>query len=122
MFDRIGGEPKLLAIVDEFVDQMVDDVMIGFFFRDVNRARLKLLEYQHAAEFLGAPVHYEGRPLRQAHAPHRIMGGQFSRRKTLLRKILLQHQVPQDIVDAWLAQVESLRDQVTTEPDGQCND
>ena len=122
MFERIGGEPKLWAIIDEFVDQVVDDVMIGFFFREVNRARLKLLEYQHAAEHLGGPVRYEGRPLRQAHAPHRIMGGQFARRTTLLRKILVQHQVPQDIIDAWLAHVESLRDQVTIEPDGQCND
>jgi hemoglobin len=122
MFERLGGEPKLWAIVEDFVDRMVDDVMIGFFFRDVNRTRLKQLEYQHAAEHLGGPVRYEGRALRQAHAKHRIMGGQFARRTQLLRNVLAAHAVPQDIADAWLAHVESLRDQVTTEPDGQCND
>jgi truncated hemoglobin YjbI len=122
MFERIGGEPALRAIVDDFVDRIVDDMMIGFFFRGVDRPRLKLLEYQHAAEHLGGPVRYEGRPLRQAHAKHRIMGGQFARRKELLRKTLLAHGVPDDIASAWLAHVESLREQVTAEPDGQCND
>jgi hemoglobin len=122
MFERIGGEAALRAIVDDFVDRIMDDMMIGFFFRDVDRARLKLLEYQHAAEHLGGPVRYEGRPLRQAHAKHRIMGGQFARRKELLRKTLVAHEVPDDIASAWLAHVESLREQVTAEPDGQCND
>jgi len=122
MFERIGGEAALRAIVDDFVDRTVDDIMIGFFFRGVDRARLKQLEYQHAAEHLGGPVRYEGRPLRQAHAKHRIMGGQFARRKELLRKTLVTHAVPDEIASAWLAHVESLRAQVTTEPDGQCND
>ncbi|HMI91592.1 MAG TPA: group 1 truncated hemoglobin [Polyangiales bacterium] len=122
MFERIGGEAALRAIVDDFVDRIVDDIMIGFFFRGVDRARLKQLEYQHAAEHLGGPVRYEGRPLRQAHAKHRIMGGQFARRKELLRKTLVTHAVPDEIASAWLAHVESLRAQVTTEPDGQCND
>jgi len=122
MFERIGGEAALRAIVDDFVDRTVDDIMIGFFFRGVDRARLKQLEYQHAAEHLGGPVRYEGRPLRQAHAKHRIMGGQFARRKELLRKTLVAHAVPDEIASAWLAHVESLREQVTAEPDGQCND
>ena len=122
MFERIGGEAAVRAIVDDFVDRIVDDIMIGFFFRGVDRARLKQLEYQHAAEHLGGPVRYEGRPLRQAHAKHRIMGGQFARRKELLRKTLVAHAVPEEIASAWLAHVESLRDQVTAEPDGQCND
>ena len=122
MFERIGGEPALRAIIDDFVDRVMDDIMIGFFFRAVDRKRLKQLEYQHAAEHLGGPVKYEGRPLRQAHAQHRIMGGQFARRKELLRKTLVAHAVPDEIVAAWLAHVESLREQVTAEPDGQCND
>jgi hemoglobin len=122
MFERIGGEAALRSIVDDFVDRIMDDIMIGFFFRGVDRTRLKQLEYQHAAEHLGGPVRYEGRPLRQAHAKHRIMGGQFARRKELLRKTLVAHAVPDDIASAWLAHVESLREQVTAEPDGQCND
>jgi hemoglobin len=121
-YERIGGEAGLRPIVDDFVDRIYDDFMIGFFFHGVDRARLKELEFQHAAEHLGGPAKYTGRPMRAAHAKHRIMGGQFMRRKELLRQTLVAHSVPQDIIDAWLAHVESLRDRVTTDPDGQCND
>lgn len=115
-FERLGGEPALRAIIETFVDAMFDDVMIGFFFRKVTRKHIKELEYQHAAEFLGGPVEYRGRPLREAHAAHPIMGGQFARRKRLLERTLENNHVPRDIADAWLAYVDSLREQVVRGP------
>lgn len=121
-FERIGGEPALRAIIDDFVDRIFDDIMIGFFFRNADRRRIKEFEYQHAAEFLGAPIRYAGRPLKQAHAAHRIMGGQFARRKEVLRQTLVAHGVAPDIVEALLAHTEALREQVTSDPDGQCID
>jgi hemoglobin len=122
MYERLGGQAGLRAIIDDFVDRMFDDLMIGFFFRNVERERLKDLEFQHAAEHLGGPVQYAGRPIAAAHAKHRIMGGQFARRKELLRKTLHDHGAPQDIVDAWLAHIESLRPQITGQAGGQCLD
>jgi hemoglobin len=119
-FEELGGEEKLRAIIDEFVDRLFDDLMIGFFFAKANRERIKRFEYQHAAEFLGAPVKYEGRPLAVAHRAHRIMGGQFLRRKEILRQTLLKHEVPEHIIDAWLAHVESLRPLITSDPGGEC--
>ena len=67
-------------------------------------------------------MRYRGGPLEVAHAQHRIMGGQFSRRKELLRQTLVAHGVAADIIDAWLEHTESLRAQVTTDPGGQCTD
>jgi truncated hemoglobin YjbI len=122
MFERLGGEAGLRAIVDDFVGRVFGDVMIGFFFRNADQRRIEEFEYQHAAEHLGGPVRYAGRPLRQAHAAHPIMGGQFARRKEILRKTLVDHRAPQDVIDAWLAHTESLRDQITAQPDGQCVD
>ena len=121
-FERIGGEPTLRAIIDDFVDRIFDDIMIGFFFRNAYRRRIKEFEFQHAAEHLGGPFSYAGRPLKQAHAAHRIMGGQFARRKEVLRQTLVAHGVAPEIIDAWLAHTESLRLQVTSDPDGQCTD
>ncbi len=120
-FDRIGGEPALRAIIDEFVDRMFDDLMIGFFFRRASRERIKEMEYQHAAEHLGASITYGGRPLRAAHSSHRIFGGHFMRRKKILADVLDAHGVPADIRDAWLEHVESLRDQVTADSGSECH-
>jgi hemoglobin len=121
-YDRLGGEAGLRLIVDDFVERMFADVMIGFFFRNADKRRIQELEYQHAAEHLGGPVRYTGRPLRQAHAAHPIMGGQFARRKELLRKTLVDHHAPPEVIAAWLAHTEALRDQITSQPDTECVD
>ena len=119
-FEELGGEPKLKAIVDDFVDRCFDDTMIGFLFARADRDRIKRFEYQHAAEHLGGPVAYEGRPLDEAHGPHRIFGGQFSRRRQILIETLRDHGVAESIIDAWIAHQDSLRGLITRDPDSNC--
>jgi hemoglobin len=121
-FEEIGGEFALSAIIDEFVERICADAMIGFFFSQVNRPRLKRMEYEHAAAFLGAPIEYSGRDLREAHRRHPIMGGQFARRRQILKTTLERHHVPAGIIGAWLAHQDSLRSQVTRDDLGECND
>jgi truncated hemoglobin YjbI len=120
LYTRMGGEPALRAVIDDFVDRAFDDIMIGFMFRNADRARIKELEFQHASEFLGGPHAYQGRPLRTAHARHLIMGGQFARRLQLLRQVFAAHSVPQDVQAAFLAHNEGLRDQITSQANGTC--
>jgi len=121
-YDRLGGEQALRAIIDDFVDRMFGDLMIGFFFRNADRARVKDKEFELAANVLGGPFEYTGQPLRQAHAAHPIMGGHFARRSQILRETLAAHGVPADIVELLLEHTESLRDQITNQPDSQCVD
>jgi hemoglobin len=121
-YDRLGGEQALRSIIDDFIDRVFADVMIGFFFRDANRARVKDKEFELAANLLGGPFEYTGEPLRRAHAAHPIMGGHFARRSQILRETLAAHGVPADIVAVWLEHTETLRDQVTSQPDGECID
>ena len=120
-FEELGGEAKLRAIVHDFVERVARDPMIGFFFAKVDLARLEEKEYEHAAEHLGAPgVVYRGKPLAAAHGPHRIFGGQFARRKEILRQVLVAHGVREEIQRAWLDHVESLRGQITGDPGSEC--
>lgn len=121
-YERIGGEAALRVIIEDFVDRVMRDMMIGFFFRKVNRARLCELELQFASQHLGGPHEYSGRPLEKAHAAHPIMGGQFDRRLRLLQKTLTDHQVPQDVIAAWLEHNEALRSKITGDRSGECND
>ncbi|MFM2420612.1 MAG: hypothetical protein RL385_5335 [Pseudomonadota bacterium] len=119
-FDELGGEAPLRAIIDDFVRRITSDMMIGFFFAGVDPARLARLEFEHAAELLGGPFAYSGRDLRTAHKRHPIMGGQFDRRRQILRNTLAAHGVPEHIREAWIAHQEALRAQVTQDPEGQC--
>lgn len=119
-FERIGGEAALRAIIDDFVERVVHDLMIGFLFARIQKSRLKEMEYQHAAEHLGAGLVYRGRPLRDAHARHRIFGGQFMRRRQILLEVLLAHGVPEDIRHAWIATQDALRGQITGDAGSSC--
>jgi hemoglobin len=122
LYESMGGEPKLRAVIDDFVERMFVDLMIGFFFWGADKARIKAMELELAASVLDPDRLYTGRPLRQAHAKHRIMGGHFARRTQLLRQVLEAHAVPQAARDALLEHTERLRPEITSDPDGQCID
>lgn len=121
-FEQIGGALKLSAIIDDFVERVCADVMIGFLFAKVDKARLKRMEYEHAAAFLGAAVPYTGRDIERAHARHPILGGHFARRRTILEQTLQRHGVAPEISAAWLAHQDALRPQVTKDEITQCTD
>ena len=96
--------------------------MIGFFFRNADRGRIKELEYQLAASFLGAPVEYQGRPLARAHANHPIMGGHFARRRQILKETLESYQVAaRDHSGAIEIIQDTLRSQITPETGSGCD-
>jgi len=120
-FDQLGGETKLRAIIDTFIDRVFEDRMIGFFFRHADRARIKEFEYQLAAGFLGAPVEYQGRPLDQVHSKHPIMGGHFARRRQILKETLEYYRVPVEITRAWLEHTDALRSLITPQTDSTCD-
>ena len=120
LFDQLGGEPVLRAIIDRFVDRVIADTMIGFFFARVNKERLKQLEYEFAAEHLGANVAYSGRPIQVAHHRHAIMGGQFRRRLVLLKETLAEFRVPENVALHWVAHTLALESSVTPDADGRC--
>jgi len=121
-YERLGGEPVLVALIDDFVERVVSDVMIGFFFRQIDKDKLKKLEVQFASTHLGGPNDYQGRPLKVAHQAHAIMGGQFNRRLRILENTLRDHGVDPEICDLWLAHNEQLRAHITRDTKNECND
>ncbi len=121
LIQQLGGEVGLRRIVGDFIDRVFTDRMIGFFFRHADRERIKELEFQLAAHFLGADVEYQGRPLNEAHAKHPIMGGHFARRKQILKETLDSYAVPESIIKAWLDHTEELRPLITSQTGSDCD-
>lgn len=120
-FDRIGGEWVLRTIISDFIDRCFDDAMIGFMFQRADKARIKEMEFQLAAQLLGGPFRYQGRALAEAHQPHKIQGGQFERRKFLLERALRAHGVPREIEQILMDHTDRLRRQVTVDMDSDCS-
>jgi hemoglobin len=121
LFEQLGGESKVREIVDRFIDRVFEDRMIGFFFRHADRRRVKEMEYQLIANFLGADVEYQGKPLQQVHGKHPIMGGHFARRRQILKETLEFYQVSESIMNAWLEHTDSLRPLITAQTGSDCD-
>ncbi|HEY6996384.1 MAG TPA: group 1 truncated hemoglobin [Candidatus Binatia bacterium] len=121
LFEKLGGEPRLRPIIDTFIDRVFADRMIGFFFRNADRARIKEMEYQLAAKFLGADIEYRGKPIGKAHANHPIMGGHFARRRQIFKETLESFEVAEEIKTALLRHTDSLRPLITPEPGSSCD-
>ncbi len=122
LFDQIGPD-ALRAVLVSFYDRVFADVMIGYLFRDADKARLVELEYQFTARALGADVAYEGRGMRQAHAKHPIMRGHFMRRNKILEEEIDAHAVPAEVKEAWMGHARALRRAIlgTAAREASCN-
>ena len=112
---------RLEAVVRDFYQRVVPDLMIGFLFRGKDIARLIELETQFTARMLGrSGGPYAGRSMRDAHAASPILGGHFMRRQQLLRDAMAAHDLPDPVREAWLAHNARLASQVITDRDGEC--
>lgn len=112
LFEQAGGEFAVRLMMHDFVGRAFRDTMIGYLFRNADIDRVREMEYQFAAAHLGGEVTYRGRPLTEAHRPHRILDGQFARRLQLLRDVLSEHRCPPAVIEHWVRHTESLRSKV----------
>ncbi|MGM0577493.1 MAG: group I truncated hemoglobin [Myxococcota bacterium] len=111
-WERLGGEEGTRAIVEDFVDRMFDDVMIGFLFHGKPRRRIKEMELRLASEQLGGPYSYTGRDLGAVHRRLPLMGGHFARRRRILENTLRDHGAGEDVIERWLGHVDALHDEI----------
>ncbi len=121
LYEQAGGPDVIRAVLRDFYDAVFADVMIGFHFKGADKERLIQRETELTLEALGADVAYTGRPLREAHAPHPILGGQFMRRRKLLADAIARAGLPDAVRDAWLAHTDSLRAVVTRDRTDECD-
>ena len=120
LHELAGGEPALRLVVQDFYDRVFPDVMIGYFFKGQDHARLVELELQFALHLLGANVQYTGRPIGEAHATHRILSGHFNRRLQILKETLRDHDLPQAVQERWIEHTLALRNEVSPAANGDC--
>lgn len=121
LFNVIGPE-RLRAVIVDFYQRVFDDVMIGFMFVGKDRQHLIEREYEFTAQFLGGPVAYTGRPIKQAHAKTPIFGGHFERRLQLLRNTMADHQIDAEVVASVIEHQQALRSLVTGDKSSECKD
>ncbi len=109
LYDELGGETVLRAVLRTLYDRLFDDRMIGFLF--AGRDKERLIEHQlwFTARFLGGPSKYDGKSMPDAHRHLPLLPGHFDRRHWLLQRALEEHRVPPRVAAEWLRVDASLR-------------
>ena len=77
LYDRLGGEAAIKAVVDEFVGNVGADTRINKYFANANLDRLKGHLVNQIGQASGGPQQYTGRDMKTAHAGMGIDGPAF---------------------------------------------
>ncbi|MBV9451717.1 MAG: group 1 truncated hemoglobin [Streptosporangiaceae bacterium] len=114
LYDTIGGEPALVAVVDDFYDRVLDDPDLAGFFLGTNMTRLKGRQVDFFAAALGGPHTYSGATMRQAHQGRGIGQRHFDLVAGHLAGALTAAGVPDDQVGRILATIAPLADEIVS--------
>lgn len=77
LYVRLGGKPKIEAVVDDFVTRVVGDLRINSRFATADIPHLKAMLVDQICQASGGPCTYEGRDMKLTHAGMAIGGEEF---------------------------------------------
>ncbi len=98
MFERIGGAPIVMLIVNRLYQLIGDDPQLAPLFDDVDISRVRRHMTALLAQLLGGPSQGTGPDLAAVHQPLRITGEQYARVGNYLLACLHIEHAPADIV------------------------
>ena len=137
LFDRLGGEPGITAVVEDFTPRVLQDPRVNWERKGVkgtgfsafrktseagvwsateeNQAALK----KHLVQFItlatGGPAQYDGKDIKTSHAAMRIGNPEFDAVLGDLKASLDRLQIPNKEQKELLSIVESTRPQIVTQ-------
>lgn len=95
LFNRIGGMDAVNAAVDIFYNKVIQEDSIKPFFSNVNISHQSGKMKAFLAYAFGAPMKYDGKGMRQAHAHMSLTEVHFKTVATLLKETLDELNVPE---------------------------
>jgi hemoglobin len=114
IYEAIGGEPALVAVVDDFYGRVLSDAELAAFFAGASMQKLKGRQVEFFAAALGGPDHYQGASMRQAHAGRGISQADFDRVAFHLAGSLADAGVPTEILTKIVAAIIPLADDIVS--------
>jgi hemoglobin len=78
LFDRLGGQPAITAVVDSFVAIVAKDARINAKFAKSDVGRVKKMLVDQVCSQTGGPCTYTGRSMKEAHLNMGVTEGEFN--------------------------------------------
>ncbi len=118
LYERLGGVYPIAAVVDDFIDRVMDDPRLNANPRvneahhRVARAGFKYLVTEQVCEATGGPQRYTGRTMRDSHAHLEITEGEWAAFLDDLHQTLAKFNVPAVEQQELFAIVQSTRNDI----------
>jgi hemoglobin len=94
LYERLGGQAAIVAVVDDFVGNVAKDRRINRYFAKADIGRLKAKLVEQICAGTGGPCYYTGRDMKSVHAGMGIRSGDFNALVGDLGKTLKKFKVP----------------------------
>jgi hemoglobin len=107
-FERLGGEPAVMALLDGLYTRALADPLLAPFLENIDITRLKAHQFAFISQALGGPHQYSVPSLAAAHARLPIEQRHFDAFIAHLRSTLQEMGVAADLVAEIMAQVAPL--------------
>jgi hemoglobin len=108
LYEQLGGEPAIAAVVDDFYARVLGDASLSPLFVGVDLERLRTHQKRFVGYALGGPNRYTGRSMGRAHAGLGITPEQFGAVAGHLSDALAACGVPPWTVDEVIGHVAQL--------------
>jgi hemoglobin len=94
LFDRLGGQPAINAVVHEFVMTTKADDRISARFLNTDPVKLEQAMDDHVCSITGGSCTYHGKSMRDAHVGMKLTDAEFAAFMDDLQKVLAKLNVP----------------------------
>ncbi len=78
LYDRLGGKPAIVAVVDGFTAKVAADQRINARFSNTDIPHFKAMLVDQICEASGGPCKYTGKDMKAAHAGQNVTSDEFN--------------------------------------------
>ncbi|KDE57703.1 globin [Halostagnicola sp. A56] len=117
LYERLGGENAIAAVVDEFYDRVTADELVAGYFDDVDMQKQRAHQAQFISSVTGGPVEYSGNEMAAVHDDMGITPSEFQAIATHLDDALRTFDIDEGDRQAVLEEIASYEDAIVTAAD-----
>ncbi|MEU4524637.1 group 1 truncated hemoglobin [Amycolatopsis sp. NPDC024027] len=114
IYEQIGGQEALVAVVDDFYERVLADAELAPFFAGTSMPRLKGMQVEFFAAALGGPDEYRGRTMKDVHRGRGIAQHHFDLVAKYLTDSLLAAGVPEETTATIIGAIAPLSEEIVT--------
>ena len=110
LYQRLGGQPVVAAIVDSFVERFADDTRVAPTFAKTDIPKFKRLLNEQICNLTGGGCTYTGRSMPSSHEGLHITESQFNAIVEDLQDAMNRQRIPIELQNELIATLAPLRE------------